>query len=1658
MKEVGSLMGHILASWSLVLMVALVGAARVLSDPAALLTTDGHIARKMIHLLAAQSQDVLRLFAEDGDAAAASLGQGVTNETALSFLCVIILLVSIMSSVLAAVEIGFMRYFQLTRDAALARFYPGGAEEAQAGKVRAAASMMPGYAARPPAPPLGGVYHQPRLYNCVVEHPHRQFDIDVARSTETMKNDLEPEFPKAPKEVAARWEWTAGCFQRVGHLVVLVNVVLALVYRNHAAMQYGFSAFYCLEIVATVAIVGPAFVWAHRWELVLRVASAAIGFIPAALPYVPLRVVRVFCGAGAYVSVTRLHVVGLLVCVFLAAVLWAVGAAAIMQSSAASGFDAAMGVRVMLLSLEDMCFAEISYFSEPLPNLVRFAFRFVVFPLASAVALHPLLGLARFPVSLAMSAVALLQARVAAFAAAVTETEPWFAGRHCAVPLKPRHIVACRNWLQRARRRLTTARQREALYGAAATARRERSKSLNLDASSAALVNAARRDRVAAGRRPEHDTDVATSGPMILHPVGVVVTEHTQRLGRCLALLVTSPVLRSWYVHWGFVMVSAASIAIVVLWRDFRASEVSFVFVLCVHALSIAAAAVVFPRDASAVFALVGNLCLLAAVVQPYDDSLHLLMYVSILRVFTWQISLTRTVYRAVNRALRSLVLASPLLILAVLCVVVGFETANVVDAEHEPTGARLAHELSQSGAVLWLMSATYLWVVVATVCYFVIAATVSSQRFSSPKSVVIDYLLLLPRPSSVRPSIRDNREPPAARRRAKLRRFAGVLGDTVLALNCAATTVLSAESWAPFVSVELACAAVFALHATAELVSRLAGDAGPQRAPTDALSAGHADAAAAQLHYGYLFFEALDLLMSVFILLAVVGALWFSVFPPAVYSIALLLKFAKLLRFTPRDLQVALVYNAPLLLGTVLLSLLYIYVVSESANETTNAVTGRPLATLITALSAARTIPQSAVPLFTQQSVAVVAAIILKVVLCGLVALLSQKIAPYWMVRAEGLSNRAGALYAFLLGDPVAGSLAEDGIDVEAAQANHPAAEHGPDVVATAPAGRLCCGCDIQAMAGKDFVPRWQVPFLLEGVKLLHVSHQRGFYFALLQLADFMAIRDERERIVAEVYRSVSVMSAGGPDDSVLPPRLPPYPQSLLEEMAAPDADDDAAVLMMPSGAPSGHPTPRQNTTHAPTPQQQQSNLQTPRSNGRGSAPASHAASRAASHPASHLTPQPPPPIVMPPPIVLTAPDAIPMVSTMRLVQALAVMELGYPCNSSHDARLWMGFWRTQRRLRAATMMQSLARMHHHIQAFDRARSHPEVVAVTFLRTAFRNLKATLRAKLYAAGSLADALNNAPLVYNHSSLHRDFCARIWAKYDALTNVPNAPLSPLAQDEELWVGARQEHLRGAALTGGRYNATNMQDAEHDLRGGGGSHDFTRGRPHPMAPAHFDESASTVQGQLSMTQEGDVSSELTDGARYGATVQEVRTLTLAQRRAAGSDYAGLRVGGTPDGGQGERPSTAGGIPTTPRSTLAKPATGSYGLPLLAIGNGSMTNNASFGNNNSLANPGASPPAVAFPPPPPPPHRSSSRHGQQAQTPTRASRTLGETVARLPLPPTPSHPVALPKEHPSPPTPSRERATTSSSTSLTTGTVDDDDDDDDDDSPNETLQTE
>lgn len=1126
-------------------------------------------------------------------------------------------------------------------------------------------------------------------------------------------------------------------------------------------------------------------------------------------------------------------------------------------------------------------------------------FHGLIVPFCCAILAHPLLGLGDGVLCLALEAVKELQTRLRRQVEAWTETEAWFTGRRIRIALKPALFVRAKHWAQRAHQRWRNKLKRaDELARPPSVVRDADGRSPSVETSSRRGVSPDQRDADDVPPLPmstchEGCIDVAPllppllSGP-IIRPARDVVERHLSHKALIPVWVKTNGLLQSPIVHLLHVAVSIVSIGL--LFHRGYAGPARIV-VYTVHWVSIGFALVVAPRDVTCIFTVGACVCLALAMHYP-DDELLFLRFVSTLRVFTWQVRQFRTVFRAVRRCAAYVLRATPLLAGAVLFTFVIAQLAHASRA--------VVDTISEHLSLLWLVAARYLAPLFVVVCFYV-GIRRSRLHHVPTAATALEHVVYLERPSEamwwVRHAFVDATGRP--KRRVKFARVFDGLATLLLLLNLAAICVIDVQAWGPFKWVELACAVVFVLHAALTIgahsglpaarpsderssndgsgtkarngdeakpneaaahraAQRDAMDGFAQRAdPADngtgspvamqrtgsATMEAHrpppieqpdtpqtpgwvaddaeepivdrVDEAARGIRLGFNTLAAFDLILCLvnFVAVLIVPVLATSV-DPVFYTAVLSLRYLRLLRFMPRDISVGLLYNLPLLVGSACFMVLYVLVMSLMAAEATaeNAADISTddqwrFATLIVALTVCQRFPAAASSLFQSQPVAIVTAIILRVVIYGLIALLVLKMSEYWVLRAEGLTNRAAGLYRFMTTgsvpqpdtppvEPAPEGTGGDGSNRPSGEAPAQPSPFSANGWMRNLPGTNRTGCSWQMLAGRDYVPRWQVRFLLEGLKLVHVAHQREFFQLLLSTAEFLAVRDERARVVAEVFRSVETMKAGGPDDSQVPRRLPSYPPRwLADEQGETHAVGLTAVVdFSPPKAHSPASAPRRRDTAAD----------------------------------AAIAPE-----------ELNTIGAGPVVSTIRLVQALHIVDAGYPVHSAHDVRMWQAFLSAQRRVRAAVKLQSLWRMYASNDAVEWRLNRMQRETLVYLRSRARMLRDTLRVRLMKSATWSDALNRAPLVYNTSALHDDFCQRIRAKWESLATVEASPLSPLKRtsfDDQQWLAAvRRKQAEEVGVTPQRYALATTSDADVVAAV-------------PQQPARYGRSAS-VMGQM-----------------------------------------------------------------------------------------------------------------------------------------------------------------------------------------------------------------
>jgi hypothetical protein len=1391
-------------------------------------------------------------------------------------------------------------------------------------------------------------------YDCTVEAPVQQYLLDTARAMEALATH-EPFQQQKWYFHAIKHEWTAGCFSRMGHAVVLFNVIVTLALPTDARVEYTFSAFYTAELLLSL-VLAPQVCLARPAELLVRVCNAGVGFIAPLHFMCPARAIRLTCGLRVYWYPMLIHSYGFAVCVYFGLVCYFVSAAASYQGDDGRMLDGGHLGGHLQYSAGQMFSPRAVRTDVALFEVISALFRRFVVPLACAVIAQPVLGLGERAMCMTREAIAILRDKVNTYAAAITESEAWFEGRKVPRELKPSFVVTLKHMAARARKRvrsrhrtanaagheglapaipdLADASDSTAVYGlsllsdeakmgdvfadlklkrmekmkeerdeafrvkhrrlsrkrtllphrvessdssssssdaddteASSPAKRSRSRSAataspRTEVSSAAAVVSPRSPSASPGGRRRSSTrrksgavkaalpprplpapvftryklvtpcsnlvPTILDAPIILDPVSTLRTLLAG--GEVPQTCISSALSRSTTLHYVNLIVSLASVVLLYYPDMVRTTDLdpTPLGVDIVHWVSIFTSALIIPRDITAVFLIVGLPLLLAATVVP-DREVHYLRFVSVLRIFTWQVAPLRTVFRAIRRAMDIMVHALPTILIVVALIVSA--VAMSVGPDETLTSRQRRQEMvnrfNDNMAFFWASAVWYVEPLLIAVCCFLgLAAT--PEKFTSTSAVIFQSVLYLLRPSESSPAT-------LVARRFSISNVFFFFANLVMISNFVAICVIDYVHWEQFKWIELASAVVFVVHSVGAIFAfwnlPMIQPAPPRAAPSSTskmrsrapqqqqLSTRMAtvlqaellpppcrvDHTALQLRRAFNFILASDLIITCYVLAAVLAVPIFDVAPQSVYTVALAVRFIRLVHFMLRDVAVGILYNIALLFGSMTLLAGFLAVMSSMAAEATDDFEGSRtrFSALILATTTTLRFPSRAIGLYTASPIVIVTGIVARLILCILTALVALKMIPYWIIRLEGLTSRPAALYKFLTtGDEPPATIDPEPATTELepkphsttgaakSQPNTPppapplqprSAEENALIVPRAITSQMRTGCDWRLLAGEDYIARWQVPFMLEGLKLMHVAHQRHLYRLVLHLVDFLAVLDERARIVESVNRDVEVMANGGPSDGedfAALPRFPPDVSTVAGEYRPVEHDRD-------------------------------SESENAMANADGSVQRRRWAVRAWG--ARRVIPN-----VQFKASAASDPRRVRVVPTMRLVQALQVVDSGFPASSSHEVRMWNAFLWAQRKVVAATMLQSLWRMHVEIKRVERGFTRREKVSITILRRKQRNATMQLRVQLFRRRNLAEALNTAPLVFNTSALHYDFCQRLRFRWEDLCDIREAPLTPLQQSTDpMWIQSTALAMREGSPIIPRYrgnpNPADSQD-------------------------------------------------------------------------------------------------------------------------------------------------------------------------------------------------------------------------------------------------------
>eukprot|EP00658_Telonema_sp_P-2_P013094 TRINITY_DN14969_c0_g1_i2.p1 TRINITY_DN14969_c0_g1~~TRINITY_DN14969_c0_g1_i2.p1 ORF type:complete len:326 (+),score=35.15 TRINITY_DN14969_c0_g1_i2:212-1189(+) len=144
---------------------------------------------------------------------------------------------------------------------------------------------------------------------------------------------------------------------------------------------------------------------------------------------------------------------------------------------------------------------------------------------------------------------------------------------------------------------------------------------------------------------------------------------------------------------------------------------------------------------------------------------------------------------------------------------------------------------------------------------------------------------------------------------------------------------------------------------------------------------------------------------------------------------------------------------------------------------------------------------------------------------------------------------------------------------------------------------------------------------------------------------------------------------------------------------------------------------------------------------------------------------------------LTYTYPD---YVSSLHLVEALSILELGFPSSTSGDCVLYEDLVSYQFKERAATLFQAAWKQYQTIRHMERVCPYRVVVAFRLYRRTARQWMCKKKIEAKAAGSFEAALQRFKHVYNPRGRHYELVASLHRSY----TVPAVPRDDSYSDAE----------------------------------------------------------------------------------------------------------------------------------------------------------------------------------------------------------------------------------------------------------------------------------
>ncbi|CBZ28369.1 hypothetical protein, unknown function [Leishmania mexicana MHOM/GT/2001/U1103] len=484
-------------------------------------------------------------------------------------------------------------------------------------------------------------------WDCRNEDPHSRGTYDIG-VVETALGMIER---KGLGERFIERQWTGALLRKEMNWVLIGMLIMASVKPNLFAMEAAFSAVFAVELAASLYFLRLEFIFSHYVRLMIRVFCVVIGFVPPGIPFVAFRSVRLVEGWSLLFSVPGMVRWGMVYLVASFFTIWMISYVAALQFLAAAELQMRPSIcsskrECLVVSLRELVLPaftpeHIDPLSEaPVMAMLVFFTHFCFAPFLLAIMLHPLLRLSNFIGRFLRLVVQSLHKDVLDYVENYLEGGSWYTHWGLKANISVEVIVRMKIWLNDVRRRRFSP-----VWGSSY--------------SSVTISNQHMLQKTPMKRcEPELEEECKALTEIICRGEFASLEEnsaHDRLSGNPVAQFLSRVVVRNVYVHYLNVALTFVSIAF--LWvadASLDRDSVLMVSSCVVHLLSVAASIVVIPHDSTAIMTLVSACALLCAVVLVLVPdrrlrSYYCVRFLSLLRIGQLQVFPFREMKRVVK-------------------------------------------------------------------------------------------------------------------------------------------------------------------------------------------------------------------------------------------------------------------------------------------------------------------------------------------------------------------------------------------------------------------------------------------------------------------------------------------------------------------------------------------------------------------------------------------------------------------------------------------------------------------------------------------------------------------------------------------------------------------------------------------------------------------------------------------------------------------------------------------------------------------------------------------------------------------------------------------------------------------------------------------------